>query len=1101
MVLLGLSTGVGQCAAPTPTYSVSPIFPLPAGWTFAYANGINDSGQITGYGWNGTGYQAFIGTAADITLIPLPAGWTSAMPFGINNSGQIAGYVSIGSTVRAFIGTAAGITPIPLPAGWTASQANGINNSGQIVGTGVNATGTYQAFIGTAAGITPIPLPAGWTSSYASGINSSGQIVGSGSKGGRNPAFIGTAAGITPIPLPAGWTGANAYGINDSGQITGYVYNGTNAQAYIGTAAGITPIPLPAGWTSSYASGINNSGQIVGNVFNGGNFPSQAFIGTAAGIITPIPLPAGWDGTTIAYDLLGIDAGGPGQSGINNSGQIVGGASNSGSNGVIFSGGVILTPPLTISTTSLENATSGQPYSTSLAAYGGSGTGYTWTIASGLLPAGFTLTPAGVLSSTGTPPAFVQSYDFTVSVTDSAGDNGTQALTLILAPPLTISTTSLGNPTGGQPYSASLAASGGSGTGYTWSIASGLLPVGFTLTLAGVLSSTGTPPASIQSYNFTVSVTDSAGDNATQQLTLTIVPTCAALIDPPSFAQPYAVTLATGPVAAFNGRQACMSCGMSATFMPNFGYSLVDAAALCGFTGFNWQQTVDVLPLPNPLTTCNMDPGLCFYAKSNPQPLQAPFADPPSGGGYTYQTFDDAFPFYFNFVNLLKYTEPYTLTFFDTPAIPVLNTTTQADDKFSPTASAASFSTYLVGIEPVTALPSLPLFTWTWVSDFNGTAGGVSVTKNLGPVDFGSGTGGVTITSINGSPLSICDLKQNGNINVADLQLVINEALGVNPAVDDLNGDGVVTVVDVQIVTMAAVGLGCWTNGPSPASLSGLKNSARRNSGTYSRRILIPAPASINGPQAVSVAQNVTTPRPTITAVVNAASLQSGPVSPGEVVTLVGIGLGPSTSAGLTLDQTRNVATSLGGVQVSFNGKSAPLTYVSAIQINCVVPREIRGLADLHVKVSYQGQTSNVFLLASATTVPALFTADGTGMGSAAAINQDLSYNSPNNPASNGSMVVLFMTGEGLTTSSAVTGAVTSVPAALSPTTQLLLPVAVFINGAAATTILYGEAPGVVSGVMQLKVQIPLTVPSGNLPISVSVGGSSSPKGVTVSVK
>jgi len=93
------------------------------------------------------------------------------------------------------------------------------------------------------------------------------------------------------------------------------------------------------------------------------------------------------------------------------------------------------------------------------------------------------------------------------------------------------------------------------------------------------------------------------------------------------------------------------------------------------------------------------------------------------------------------------------------------------------------------------------------------------------------------------------------------------------------------------------------------------------------------------------------------------------------------------------------------------------------------------------------------------------------------------------------------MTGEGLTTSSAVTGAVTSVPAALSPTTQLLLPVAVFINGAAATTILYGEAPGVVSGVMQLKVQIPLTVPSGNLPISVSVGGSSSPKGVTVSVK
>ena len=44
---------------------------------------------------------------------------------------------------------------------------------------------------------------------------------------------------------------------------------------------------------------------------------------------------------------------------------------------------------------------------------------------------------------------------------------------------------------------------------------------------------------------------------------------------------------------------------------------------------------------------------------------------------------------------------------------------------------------------------------------------------------------------------------------MVDVQLVINEALGIIPAVNDLNGDSVVNVVDVQIEINAALGLGC----------------------------------------------------------------------------------------------------------------------------------------------------------------------------------------------------------------------------------------------------------------------------------------------------
>jgi uncharacterized protein (TIGR03437 family) len=61
--------------------------------------------------------------------------------------------------------------------------------------------------------------------------------------------------------------------------------------------------------------------------------------------------------------------------------------------------------------------------------------------------------------------------------------------------------------------------------------------------------------------------------------------------------------------------------------------------------------------------------------------------------------------------------------------------------------------------------------------------------------------------------------------------------------------------------------------------------------------------------------------------------------------------------------------------------------------------------------------------------------------------------------------------------------------------------VAVLIGLQPAFVAFYGEAPGLVSGVMQLNVQIPSNVPSGNLQITVFVGGNSSQSGVSVSVR
>ena len=83
-------------AAFAQSYTVS-VIPPPSGLTIAGMLGINNSGRAAGTAYNGSAYQAFIGSVLGATLIPIPAGWTSSNGSAINNLGQVAGYVSNGT--------------------------------------------------------------------------------------------------------------------------------------------------------------------------------------------------------------------------------------------------------------------------------------------------------------------------------------------------------------------------------------------------------------------------------------------------------------------------------------------------------------------------------------------------------------------------------------------------------------------------------------------------------------------------------------------------------------------------------------------------------------------------------------------------------------------------------------------------------------------------------------------------------------------------------------------------------------------------------------------------------------------------------------------
>jgi len=183
-------------------------------------------------------------------------------------------------------------------------------------------------------------------------------------------------------------------------------------------------------------------------------------------------------------------------------------------------------------------------------------------------------------------------------------------------------------------------------------------------------------------------------------------------------------------------------------------------------------------------------------------------------------------------------------------------------------------------------------------------------------------------------------------------------------------------------------------------------------------------------------------------------------------------------------------------VRLLVNGAPAPLTFVSANQINAVVPYSAAGLPVAQIAVERDGAVSQSVTLLTSPTAPALFTLSGSGAGPAAALNQDGSVNSAANPVLRGDAIVLFGTGEGLLDPLPLDGAVSSAPL---PTPEAAISVRI---GAADAEILFaGPAPGLVSGVLQINARVPRSVLGGpQTPVSFTAGQARSPAGVTIAV-
>jgi uncharacterized protein (TIGR03437 family) len=229
----------------------------------------------------------------------------------------------------------------------------------------------------------------------------------------------------------------------------------------------------------------------------------------------------------------------------------------------------------------------------------------------------------------------------------------------------------------------------------------------------------------------------------------------------------------------------------------------------------------------------------------------------------------------------------------------------------------------------------------------------------------------------------------------------------------------------------------------------------------------------------------------------NAASYATGAVSPGEMVVLYGAGMGPAALAYLQVDSGSGLLeTTVAGTAVLFNGFPAPIIYTSAGQVAAIVPYEIAGVATAQILVNYQGKYVAAGTAAVAPSAPGIFTVN-SGIGQAAALNQDASVNSASNPAAAGSVIVLYLTGEGQTAPQGVNGKIASAAPLPSP----VLPVTITIGGQPATYFYAGAAPDEVAGVMQINANIPTGVTGNAVPVSVQIGTVSTQKGVTIAVQ
>jgi uncharacterized protein (TIGR03437 family) len=465
-------------------------------------------------------------------------------------------------------------------------------------------------------------------------------------------------------------------------------------------------------------------------------------------------------------------------------------------------------------------------------------------------------------------------------------------------------------------------------------------------------------------------------------------------------------------------------------------------------------------------------------------------------------------------------------------------------------------------IPVVTANPASLMFTYTTSDAAAPAAQPVTITSSDGAVATTvSVTGGAWLSATPTSVLAIAGIPGTESVSVNPAGLAPGAYTGIVKFTPSTTGS---TPISVTVTLNVSAGIPAITNlwppgGPigsaamvitvtgqnfmsnSAAAIGAVKLPAPNVLTSTTMLLTIPAaeflvagmlPITITTPTAAS--PSVTTsastfqvylPGPQVLAVTDAASYALGVISPGEMITIYGLGLGPAVGVPVTLSDPISTTLPASGTavtSVTIGGLPAPLLYASENQVNCIVPFGVTTGGQVSLSVTYNSIASaSPTKVNAAPANPGLFTMNYSGTGPGAVLNfnpatGDYTLNGPTNLAIKGSTwAVLYLTGFGLTncvnipasgaTPASNCNAAATAANLIAGNVTPILPVSVTIGGIAATGATVQAPIGSVAGLMQVNVLVPAGVASGTVPVVVFLGtaGSqvSSQANVTMDIK
>jgi len=360
--------------------------------------------------------------------------------------------------------------------------------------------------------------------------------------------------------------------------------------------------------------------------------------------------------------------------------------------------------------------------------------------------------------------------------------------------------------------------------------------------------------------------------------------------------------------------------------------------------------------------------------------------------------------------------------------------------------------------------------------------------------DFASGTGDYVVTSTSLGTVNCGNVTQAVGYVAPTRCKFDTTIISVGP----LQNTAARQVSPGSAITIAGADFGALCNGCKvTATPAGSTSSQSLSVSSWTgSSITAQLPASLSGMVTIGVygttgndAMNVmiASATPAISNVQNAGSFQTG-AAPATWLAIFGSNLAQTKYTWQSSDFVKGaLPTTLQGVSVTIDGKSAYVEYVSPQQINVLAPDDTATGA-VNVQVTVNGQQSANFSSTEAPLAPSFFANNGI----VAAEHANYSVISASSPATAGETVLLYGTGFGSTNPATATGQL------VSTATPLANSVLVMIGGVSVTPSFAGL---VESGLYQFNVVVPAGLPSGNAAVTATVGGAQTQSGVSIPIQ